>query len=219
MNKNYYEILQVNKNASNEIIEKAYKTLVKKYHPDLQQESTKAISEEKLKLINEAYDILSDSEKRKQYDISLEKESISQEEFNKIYKENQVLKNELNNIKNKNIDYNKTNYNENKNSYNYQNDYVINQYKSYEQEFDKARKQAYHDAYIQDLKNRGYKIRSKKTYKDYLKSFIALILTIFILFLLWQLPFVRNPLIKIYNENIVVKTFVDIIMNLFNNVF
>ena len=36
MEKNYYNILEVNKNASPEIIEKAYKTLVKKYHPDLQ---------------------------------------------------------------------------------------------------------------------------------------------------------------------------------------
>ena len=36
MEKNYYEILEVDKNASDEIIEKAYKTLVKMYHPDLQ---------------------------------------------------------------------------------------------------------------------------------------------------------------------------------------
>ena len=34
--KNYYEILEVDKNASEEVIEKAYKTLAKKYHPDLQ---------------------------------------------------------------------------------------------------------------------------------------------------------------------------------------
>lgn len=35
--KNYYEILQVNEKASQEIIEKAYKVLAKKYHPDLQE--------------------------------------------------------------------------------------------------------------------------------------------------------------------------------------
>ncbi|MBO6244107.1 MAG: DnaJ domain-containing protein, partial [Clostridia bacterium] len=34
--KNYYEILEINENASQEIIEKVYKVLVKKYHPDLQ---------------------------------------------------------------------------------------------------------------------------------------------------------------------------------------
>ena len=54
MNKNYYDILQVNQNASPEIIEKAYKTLAKKYHPDLQPEENKKQAEEILKDINEA---------------------------------------------------------------------------------------------------------------------------------------------------------------------
>ena len=53
MEENYYEILEVNKNASPEIIEKAYKTLVKKYHPDLQEDNLKNIYEEKIKKIND----------------------------------------------------------------------------------------------------------------------------------------------------------------------
>ena len=61
--KKYYEILEVDKNASQEVIEKAYKTLAKKYHPDLQQGSMKQQYAEKMKIINEAYDVLSDSEK------------------------------------------------------------------------------------------------------------------------------------------------------------
>lgn len=74
MENNYYDILQINKNASQEIIEKAYKVLVKKYHPDLQEDGLKHDYEEKLKLINEAYEILSDEEKRKQYDLKLAQE-------------------------------------------------------------------------------------------------------------------------------------------------
>ena len=62
MNKNYYQILEVDVNASFEVIEKAYKTLVKKYHPDLQENSLKNDSEAKLKLINEAYEVLSNEE-------------------------------------------------------------------------------------------------------------------------------------------------------------
>ena len=58
MEENYYDILQVNKNASIEIIEKAYKTLVKKYHPDLQEGNLKEKYEEKIKKINEAYEII-----------------------------------------------------------------------------------------------------------------------------------------------------------------
>ena len=43
----------------------------------------------------------------------------------------------------------------------------------YEKQMNQARQQAYHDAYIQDLKNRGYKIRYKKTFKEYLKNLLA----------------------------------------------
>ena len=47
--KNYYEILEIDRNASKEIIEKAYKTLAKKYHPDVQEQNQKKIAEEKMK--------------------------------------------------------------------------------------------------------------------------------------------------------------------------
>lgn len=67
--KNLYEILQVNKNDSKEEIEKSYKKLVKKYHPDIAKNKVKA--EEIMKEINNAYDILSDEEKRRKYDEEL----------------------------------------------------------------------------------------------------------------------------------------------------
>ena len=72
--KDYYGILEVNEKASQEIIEKAYKTLVKKYHPDLYSSVEKRETEKKLKEINEAYNILSDSFLRSQYDLELQKE-------------------------------------------------------------------------------------------------------------------------------------------------
>ncbi len=72
--KDYYGILEVNEKASPEIIEKAYKTLVKKYHPDLYSSVQKREAETKLKEINEAYNILSDRFLRSQYDLELQKE-------------------------------------------------------------------------------------------------------------------------------------------------
>ena len=66
--KTLYELLEVSETASKEIIEKAYKVLAKKYHPDLQEASSKTQAEEKMKKINEAYDVLSDESKRKRYD-------------------------------------------------------------------------------------------------------------------------------------------------------
>lgn len=66
---NYYELLEVNENASQEVIRMAYKALCKKYHPDV-YEGDKRFAEEQIKKINEAYAILSDFAKRKQYDNS-----------------------------------------------------------------------------------------------------------------------------------------------------
>ena len=75
--KNYYEILEVSNKASKEIIEKAYKVLAKKYHPDLYTGEEKRKAEEKLKEINIAYKILSDELLRDQYDNELNKEKES----------------------------------------------------------------------------------------------------------------------------------------------
>lgn len=65
MEKDYYKILEVDKNASKEEIKKKYKELVKKYHP---YSNTETSSEEKFKEINEAYAVLSDDKKRAEYD-------------------------------------------------------------------------------------------------------------------------------------------------------
>jgi curved DNA-binding protein len=62
----YYKMLGVNKNASDEEIKKAYRKLAMKYHPDHAKDDKSA--EEKFKQISEAYAVLSDKEKRKQYD-------------------------------------------------------------------------------------------------------------------------------------------------------
>jgi curved DNA-binding protein len=62
----YYKMLGVNKNASDAEIKKAYRKLAMKYHPDHAKDDKKA--EEKFKQISEAYAVLSDKEKRKQYD-------------------------------------------------------------------------------------------------------------------------------------------------------
>ncbi|MFW5758603.1 MAG: DnaJ C-terminal domain-containing protein [Bacteroidota bacterium] len=64
--KDYYKILGVSKNASLEEIKKAYRNLALKYHPDKNPNDSKA--EERFKEVGEAYEVLRDPEKRKQYD-------------------------------------------------------------------------------------------------------------------------------------------------------
>lgn len=65
-NKNYYDILGVSKTATDDEIKKAYRGMAKKYHPDLNPGNAEAA--EKLKEVNEAYEVLSDKTKRSNYD-------------------------------------------------------------------------------------------------------------------------------------------------------
>lgn len=246
MDKNYYKILEVDKSASKEVIEKVYKILVKKSHPDLQDESNKQFYENKLKAINEAYDILSDPIKRNQYDSELKAEelrkveklnnnTISDKEFEALFNENLQLKNTIRQLEEFQSQESKNNedlsfYNDFTNQkYINQNKQKIKNYSNFNNNFNYSQynhqindainesiNKAYHDAYIQDLKNRGYKIRYKKTLKDYIRNFIALVITIFILFLVFQIPFVKNYFINLYNTNVVIQSIVDFITNLFH---
>ena len=65
--RDYYEVLDVEKNAGKDEIKKAYRKLARKYHPDMNQENKKE-AEERFKEISEAYEVLADENKRKRYD-------------------------------------------------------------------------------------------------------------------------------------------------------
>lgn len=65
--KDYYEILGVNKSATDDELKKAFRKMAKKYHPDANPDN-KAEAEAKFKEVNEAYEVLSDPQKRKMYD-------------------------------------------------------------------------------------------------------------------------------------------------------
>src|SRR4029450_5420105 len=64
--RDYYETLDVSKTANEDEIRSAFRKLARKYHPDVAKD--KKTAEEKFKQINEAYEVLSDPEKRRKYD-------------------------------------------------------------------------------------------------------------------------------------------------------
>lgn len=190
--KNYYEILEVDKNASPEVIDKAYKTLVKKYHPDLQEEGKKYESELKIKQINEAYDILSDKGKRELYNKTLNDNYISIDKYNLLINENFKLRNELNNLKNnfntytyKNDNYysnnhtNQNNNNSNINNFN-KNNIHKNSYQNYDNEYIKNNK------FIEILFSILKRIFSLFCH------FLIFLFILFIIYFILKIPFISN---------------------------
>ncbi|BDD02849.1 tetratricopeptide repeat protein [Aureibacter tunicatorum] len=91
--KDYYDILGIEKDADDKSIKEAYRKLAKIHHPDKNIDKANDEDKEIFKLINEAYQILSDKSKRAQYDLTLitnENHPLSDEELfekNRIYKE------------------------------------------------------------------------------------------------------------------------------------
>ena len=126
--KNYYDELEVSKTASKDVIEKVYKTLAKKYHPDTTQEPNKQVAEEKFKIISEAYEVLSNDEKRKKYDLELEQSNptISYEDYINVVNQRDALNNNLINLQNE--------FNQFKNSYNANMQYNRNTQTQYEEQ-------------------------------------------------------------------------------------
>jgi curved DNA-binding protein len=80
--RNYYEVLEVPSNATGDEIKKAFRKLARRYHPDVNPGDLTA--EEKFKNLNEAYEVLSDDEKRSQYDLFLRQQKTAKRQpFNK----------------------------------------------------------------------------------------------------------------------------------------
>lgn len=205
-NKTYYDWLEVSPKASPEVIEKAYKALVLKYHPDVQQDSS-TNTEKILQKINEAYEVLSNPDKRSNYDATLVNQFIPKKDYDK-------LRQELNELKNEQVTYQN---NVQQEYYNSQSQENLEQ--EYRQQVEVAKKQAYHDAYIQDMKNRGYKIRYKKTFKDYLRIVITILIIMIVVWLVWQIPFIRNWINDIADNNFVIKIVVNTIRSVYEALF
>ena len=71
----------------------------------------------------------------------------------------------------------------------------------------------YGNAGIRIMEN---KIKYKKTLKDYLYSFISILIVILIFFILWQIPFVKNYFIDLYNNNFAFSFIINGFMNILN---
>lgn len=194
--KNYYEILEVDKNASEEVIEKAYKTLAKKYHPDLQNNSD---CQDKMRQINEAYEILSNDFKRREYDEKIKRQSVSIEEYNRIIQENNRLKTDLKRVSN-----------QREMSQNQERLEEMSIMQRYYEQIKKATKQP----------QMRYERRKTKISLEKIKKIVIYIaILIGIGLVLAIVPFTRKFFINLYNNNVIIKLLVDTIVETFSRGF
>ena len=169
--KNYYEILEVSKNASQEVIEKAYRTLAKKYHPD-RWTINKKFAENKFKEITDAYNVLSNNDLRKSYDAQIDYN------YNNLYEENKQLKSQIDHLKS----------NQANNSY--QNNSSPNNYFISKEDIPR----------FGDILKTIIKNQKNKTKEEHITSLKALALTFIIIFIIIilfvKVPFLNNLVTK-----------------------
>lgn len=221
---NYYEVLEVSEKASKEVIEKAHKALAKKYHPDLNQDNLKE-AEQKMKEINEAFEVLMDDSKRSNYDsILAKKREIEQRKASyssqkaSSPKSNQQTTDDLNKQFN---NYNKISY-----SNGYYTDPNDNFFINTKNMDEKTRKklqnklqERYLEAYDSYLRERGYKLKYKWTFKRVTQLVLAILIVILICVILFFIPPIHKYCIDLYNENFVIQLVVDLIKSIFSAIF
>lgn len=192
--KNYYQILEVSENASPEVIEKAYKVLAKKYHPDTQPRDKLFWAEINFKEITEAYQVLSNSSLRKEYDMKLKYDNYNhQAQNNTQYKYNE---------------YNNTNVNANNNTNATATDNISKEDSS-SNFFNKKKRNTKNEntlnkeimtsfkEIISNIPNLIHE-EAKKPKEERSKDLKALVLTIIIvsiiIFIFWKVPFLKKLL-------------------------
>ena len=224
--KTLYEILEVSENASPEIIEKAYKTLAKKYHPDLQEEANKSKAEAMMKKINEAYDVLGNEEKRKRYNAELEAkreqeeiERQSTQGFQRYNNGNMQYQNgNYANYSNNNVNNQNANYNYEKERLKYEKKLQAEELKQRQKMQDNLNKE-YQNAYENYLRSLGYKNKHKWTKENTRDLLITIGILIVVFVILWFIPPTHDWLVNFYESNVILKTIVDIVVAIVTGIF
>ncbi len=208
--KNYYEVLEISENASQEVIERVYKLFAKKYHPDVNPDNPKE-AEEKFKEITEAYEVLSDESKRKSYDDKLKYEKQKQSSSSQTYQSSSYTssKQESNNSANKttytnNSSTNKATYynttrtpteEDVQEANRIMNQMAYAQMQQMQAEREYQIKKAYNDAYVEALKSMGIKVVYEKSFKEKVRSFFNVLIFLAIIVavgcVLWLIPSAR----------------------------
>ena len=206
--KTYYDILEVSRFASDDVINKAHKILVKKYHPDLQTENDKKQAEEQMILINQAYEVLSDPVKKKQYD-----ETLEQNERKKTYSATSSASstNSSSSVNNDNVQDVKPWY------HNIERDEeILEQNRIISESVINAQREIYNkqieimnkmeDQYYDRLRAMGYTIKEPFSLRDFVTKCIIIFTILLIIYLIFKIPFTYNYLLDLAADNYVLES-------------
>ena len=216
-----YDLLEVDEKASKQEIEKSYQRLILEYHKDPKlTEEENADNEIILNKIKIAYEILIDDTKRAKYDSDLGKKraeelikNVSTNKEKQNNKSTNINQNNMNSIKSNSMKNSNNEYKENI-SQNFTEDEDI----SLSEDEQRRIKKAAENEFRTNMKKLGYNVKEPLTLKRVINVVIFILVTILVCIIAWLIPPIRNLLINLYNENIIIKALVDIIKIIFNSI-
>ena len=212
---NFYELLEVSEKASPEVIDKAYRVLAKKYHPDLQQQSDKKQAEGKMKQINEAYEVLSNEQKRKEYDEKLEQERrVKQQQEQRNANVINTQDSERASYSNENVGFRPPPRQQEEDNFN---GYVSKEQRKIKKRIEQEYTRKYEEAYDNYLRSLGYTVKERWTWERVKRLAITLIAVIIAIIFIWFFPPTHKILVELYENNPVIKPLVDAIVGVLRN--
>ena len=203
-----YELLEVEENASKEDIEKAYSRLIFEFRQDMKFDAqTNKENENIVKNLRIAYEILSDDEKRKMYDTKLEqlRAEKSNSDINREKEKNDMTEKSDGLPPNK--EETKILTAEEKE----------NIKKNAQNEFDKNVKIV--EEYVKSYNKAYTKYKINEKFKKIIEITIVILVFILLVYILFLIPQTRKIFINLYEENDIIRIFVDIIKNIINSIF
>ena len=205
--KTYYDILEISRYASKEVLERAHKALVKKYHPDLESDAQKKKEkEEYIKKINAAYEVLSDEKKKKEYDLKVFGAQVETEDKTTSESDDVIIDQKVA----KDMEYERANAAYAK--------MVDEEIKKAQERIDQEEKiikenlKKYERAYLRSL---GYDVSEPIQWKSVGITILSVIILLFLFWIIYLIPPFRNSINTQIEENTAIGMVFHIIKSLY----
>lgn len=213
--KTYYDILEISRYASDDVLERAHKVLIKKYHPDLETDpKKKKEKEEYIKKINEAYEVLSNEFKRKEYDLKVF--GSTETTSNEVKEESTLSINHDDVITTRKAD--EMDYERAQAQY----DEIVNEEirKAQERidEQEKAVKENIRRYEREYLRSLGYQVHEPTNWKRVGITILVVIILLFLIWIIYLIPPIKNSINNEINNNTILGMIFSLIKGIYSGI-